>query len=72
MALLPSIAPTPIFPQFSEADEFVSRARAEALAEAAVNPKVATYSNVGHDLQDDATVTADRESWLAEQLGLAK
>jgi pimeloyl-ACP methyl ester carboxylesterase len=70
VAFVPQIAPTPLYLQFSGQDPFVSSEVAKQLTQAAGNPTTTTYASVAHDLQDDATVTADRDAWLADQLGL--
>ena len=69
-AFLPQIAPTPLYLQFSGQDQYVPAEVAQQLTKAAGNPKTSTYASVGHNLQDDATVAADRDAWLAEALGL--
>ena len=70
VAFFPQVAPTPLYLQFSGQDQYVSTDVAKQLTQAAGNPKTATYASVAHDLQDDGTVTADRDAWLTEQLGL--
>lgn len=70
---IPEIAPTPLFLQFAGGDGFVSAEVVQQLTDAAANPKKATtYTTVGPGLQDDATATAEREAWLADQLNLPK
>jgi dipeptidyl aminopeptidase/acylaminoacyl peptidase len=70
VTFMPQIAPTPLYLQFSGQDQYVSTEVANQLTQAAGNPKTSTYASVAHDLQDDATVTADRNAWLAEEFGL--
>jgi dipeptidyl aminopeptidase/acylaminoacyl peptidase len=70
VTFMPQIAPTPLYLQFSGQDQYVSTEVANQLTQAAGNPKTSTYASVAHDLQDDATVTADRNAWLAGQLAL--
>jgi fermentation-respiration switch protein FrsA (DUF1100 family) len=73
VVLLPQIAPTPLFLQFSARDQFVSAEVAQQLTDAAPSPKKATtYPNVSHALQQDATATADRDAWLTEALALPR
>jgi len=70
VALLPRIARTPLFLQFSDADEYVSAEVIRQVTAAAGNANVKVYSNVGHGLVEDSVV-ADRMAWLAGQIGLA-
>ena len=65
---LPRIAPRPVLLQFATNDKFVSKEAAEALANAAADPKTVKYYDAQHALNADAT--RDRQAWLQRELGL--
>ena len=56
----------PILLQFANEDEHVPRARAEALAAAALEPKWVRFYSAGHEL--NALATRERIDWLKKQL----
>ncbi len=58
----------PVLLQFGTTDFHVPRARAEALANAAVSPKRILYYEGGHGLNDAAV--RDRSAWLRQTLGI--
>lgn len=58
----------PVLLQFADNDEHVSKERAEALAEAAPEPKTVHTYSVGHELNEAAT--RDRVAWLKDQMKL--
>jgi dienelactone hydrolase len=57
---------TPILLQFADDDEHVSKARADALAAAAHEPKTVRTYHAKHELNEEAT--RDRLQWLKDQL----
>jgi dienelactone hydrolase len=62
------LSPAPILFQFGDADPHVPRERAEEFFAAAGEPKELKWYAAGHGL--NAQATADRQAWLAAQLGL--
>jgi predicted esterase len=62
-------APTKLLLQFARYDRFVTEEQAKRYAAAASAPKTVRWYECGHELNDPEAV-ADREKWLAEQLGL--
>lgn len=63
-------AATPLFLQFAERDEFITRADAEAQIAAAREPKQARWYRCDHALNGAAA--GDRARWLGLQLGLTQ
>lgn len=60
-----------LFFQYADADSYVSAAQAQALFDAAPEPKTTQTYESGHALQRNAQATQDRLNWLREQLGLS-
>jgi len=58
------------FFQFADDDSYVSATQAQALFDAAPEPKVTQTYDSGHALHRYAQATQDRLRWLQEQLGL--
>ena len=65
---LPHAAPAALFFQFGADDLYVTQQAAKTLYEAASQPKLGNFYSGGHDL--DSQAMADRDRWLAAQLGL--
>jgi len=64
-------APSAVFLQFARYDRFITDEQANRYAAAASEPKLVKWYECGHEF-NDAQSAADRENWLAEQLGLRK
>lgn len=60
----------PLLLQFADNDEHVSKERADALANAAPEPKTVRVYTAGHELNADAT--RERIDWLKQQLKVGK
>ncbi len=56
--------------QFAKKDEYVPQAAADALVDAAREPKTAKFYECGHEMNGDAMT--DRVNWLVQTLGTAK
>jgi dienelactone hydrolase len=66
---VPNLAPSSVFFQFANKDEYVSAAQAaESYAAAGVRKQMTTYA-AGHDLHTPEVAT-DRVAWLERELGL--
>ncbi|MBK9925523.1 MAG: hypothetical protein IPP66_09555 [Anaerolineales bacterium] len=63
-------SPASIFFQFAKNDQFVSEEMANQFADAASEPKKATWYDDHHQMANE-TASADRLAWLTEQLGLS-
>ncbi len=59
---------SPLFLQFGTKDPYVPKARADALYQAAKDPKQVKFYEAGHAL--NAQAVADRQQWLRERLAL--
>jgi cephalosporin-C deacetylase-like acetyl esterase len=66
---LPHVAPNAVFLQFGSQDTRPSPADGHEAADATSKPKEAKWYDAEHELNDQAR--ADRESWLAERLGVS-
>jgi len=64
-------APAAVFLQFARYDRFITDEQANRYAAAAGDPKLVKWYDCGHEFNDTQSA-ADRENWLAEQLGLRK
>jgi len=58
--------------QFADKDQFVTSAQANAIIQTAADPKQSKTYGSDHALHENAGATADRQMFLAEQLGLDK
>jgi predicted esterase len=68
IAFVPHANPTALFFEFGGDDSFVPRNVAQALYEAASEPKKIGWYGGGHDLDEKAQ--ADRTAWLTSELNL--
>lgn len=63
-------APASLFFQFAHHDGYVSEEQANALFEAAGEPKRIEWYDAGHDLYTNEDATHDRLEWLRTELDL--
>jgi dipeptidyl aminopeptidase/acylaminoacyl peptidase len=66
------VTPASLFLQFARVDGYVSEEQANALFEAANEPKRIEWYGASHALHKDEDATDDRLAWLRKELGLGE